>query len=106
MPKKRYNISAVVTDKRGRVLASANNSYNKSHPVQKAIAEKLGFPHKQYLHAEILALLRVGDISKAHSIHVSRYDSEGNEMLAKPCPICQFYIDECGIRNVFYTGQE
>jgi tRNA(Arg) A34 adenosine deaminase TadA len=105
MPKKRYSISAVVTDKRGRMLSSASNSYSKSHPLQKALAEKMGFPHKEYLHAEILALLRVKDISKAHSIYVSRFDNNGKEMLAKPCEICQYYINECGIKNVFYTGE-
>ena len=106
MPKKRYEIKAVVKDKRGRVLAEASNSYTKTHPLQKALAEKLGFEHKEYLHAEINSLLAIRDISKAHSIYVSRFDNKGNPMLAKPCKICQYYIEICGIKNVFYTKGE
>lgn len=101
--KRKYDITAIIYDKRGYPLASAKNSYEKTHPIQKKFAELVGLPEKHYLHAEINALLRVKDITKAHSIFVSRYNKDGKPMLAKPCPICQAFIDSAGIKEVRYT---
>lgn len=103
MPRKRHHVIATVLDKRGRVLSIACNSYDKTHPLQAKYASMCGLPHKQYLHAEVAAILRVKDIDKAHSIRVERYNAKGEPVCAKPCVICQRVIDAAGIKNVEWT---
>jgi tRNA(Arg) A34 adenosine deaminase TadA len=103
MPRKRHHIIATVRDKKGRVLAMACNSYTKTHPLQAKYASLCGLPDKQFLHAEVAAILRVRDLSKAHSIKVERYNAKGLPVCAKPCIICQRVIDASGIENVEWT---
>lgn len=103
MPRKRHHIIATVRDKKGRVLAMACNSYTKTHPLQAKYASLCGLPDKQFLHAEVAVILRVRDLSKAHSIKVERYNAKGLPVCAKPCIICQRVIDASGIENVEWT---
>lgn len=103
MPRKRHHIIATVRDKKGRVLAMACNSYTKTHPLQAKYATLCGLPDKQFLHAEVAAILRVRDLSKAHSIKVERYNAKGLPVCAKPCIICQRVINASGIENVEWT---
>jgi len=88
----KQNITAVIYDRRGRVLSVGKNSYTRTHPMQAKHAEKVGLPHKQYLHAETHAVLRLRNLSKAYRIAVFRYDSYGRPKLAKPCPVCESLI--------------
>lgn len=103
MTGKKYHIVATIYDKRGRVLSIGANSYTKTHPMQARYAATVGMPEKQYLHAEISAILRLSDMSKAHRIRVERYDAKGNPRNAKPCPICQHVINSAGIKVVEWT---
>lgn len=103
MSKKRFNITAIIYDKRGRVLSIGSNSYIKTHPLQTKHAEKVGLPHKQYLHAEIHAISRCKYLNKAHKIVVMRFDSKGEPRNAKPCPVCQSAIEASGIKYVEHT---
>ena len=58
-----------------------------------------------YLHAEIAALLKVRDWSKAFRIFVARYTKDGKPALAKPCPLCSTIIrKETGIQIIEYTS--
>jgi len=95
-------VSAIVRDKRGRVLSVGKNSYTKTHPLQARAAQEAGEPYKVYLHAEIDALIRVRNPDKAHTIHVYRYDKAGNPVKAAPCKICQRVIREWNLQ-VFHT---
>ena len=104
MARKQQHIIATIYDKRGRVLSVGSNSYTKTHPLQAKYAAMAGLPHKQYLHAEISAILRLENPSKAYRILVERYDSNGNPANAKPCPICQRVIVSAGIKQVEWTG--
>lgn len=99
----KHHLSAVIYDKRGRVLSVGVNSYIKTHPVQAKHAGKTGHPEKQYLHAEIHAIVRCKDLSKAHKIFVSRWNKNGDPMLAKPCPVCMSAIRAAGIKIVEHT---
>lgn len=81
----------------------AKNDYVKTHPYQKKLADKVGFPHKIYIHAEIHAILKCRNINKAHSIFISRYDFKGNPKNAKPCEICQEAIKLAKIKHIEYT---
>jgi len=98
--KHKHTLTAVIYDKRGRVLSIAQNNYLKSHPKQAALSKACGEPHKVYLHAETLAILRCKDLSKAHRIQVTRISRSGELLISKPCKICQSYIDAVGIKVV------
>lgn len=103
MSKKRYALTAVIYDKRGKVLSIGQNSYVKTHPLQKKHADVVGLPHKTFLHAEVHAIVRCKSLDKAHKIVVYRFDSEGNPVNAKPCKVCQSAIKEAGIELVEHT---
>jgi len=96
-------LTAIIYDKRGRVLSIGKNSYIKTHPLQAKYANKVGLPEKQYLHAEIAAIVRCRDLAKAHRIEVLRVGRNGSLLLAKPCPVCQTAIEAAGIRNIEHT---
>lgn len=101
----KYNITAIVRDKRGRILSIGKNSYTRTHPLmQKAmIATKV--KNYSYLHAEVAALVKLKDWTKANSIEVFRYTKNGMPAIAKPCACCQWVIKQAGIKpeNVFHT---
>ena len=98
----KYDIIAKCYDKRGRLLSVGTNSYEKTHPYQKHCAVMVGHSFKEYLHAEIQAILRAKD-QRIHKITVERYNKNGEPMLAKPCPICQYAIGMFNIAEVEYT---
>jgi deoxycytidylate deaminase len=95
----KQRICAIATFK-GRVTGIAVNSYSKTHPEQKRLATKVGHSNKQYLHAEVLALLRA---RKVDSIHVFRLGRNGEWLNATPCTICQLAIKERRISRIFHT---
>ena len=102
MTTQRYFILAKCYDKKGKLLSTAFNSYERTHPVQKYFATRVGLEDKQYLHAEIAAILKART-KKIYRISVERYGKDGQPMLAKPCPICQEAIKAYGIQVVEYT---
>lgn len=97
------NITAVIYDKKGKVLSIGKNSYIKTHPKQAMHAARVGRPDKVFLHAEMDAIIRCKDLSKAHKILVSRVKSKGAYGNAKPCPICEDALREAGIKHVEWT---
>lgn len=99
----KQQITAVITDRRGRVLSIGQNSYVKTHPYQAELARRVGEPHKVFLHAEVHAITRLRDITKAHKISIYRYDSKGQPILARPCSICATAIQAAGIGIVEHT---
>lgn len=103
MAKRRYNITAIIRDKRGRILSVGKNQYKKSHPLMASISKMAGEPYKIALHAEVDAIIKCHDISKAASISVYRYDAQGNPKLAKPCLSCERAIKMFNIKNVEWT---
>lgn len=103
MSKTRFDITAIIYDKRGKVLSIGKNSYVKTHPLQHFHSHKVGLPHKQYLHAEIHAIAKCKTLEKAHKIVVMRFDKSGNPRTAKPCLVCQSAIKEAGISIVEHT---
>ena len=97
----RPNVVAFALDRKGRLLAIGFNSYVKTHPYQKRCARKAGDQFKQYLHAEISAIIRARQ--QVHSLVVVRISKAGDFMLAKPCKVCYLAIQEAGIKNIFYS---
>jgi len=101
--KKRFELTAIIYDKRGKVLSIGKNSYCKTHPLQKFHAEEAGLPDKIYLHAEVHAIVKCKNLDKAHKIVIMRYDTDGTPKPAKPCPVCVSAIRAAGIKEVMHT---
>lgn len=102
----KHSITAMITDKRGRVLSVGTNSYVKTHTLQAKHANKVGLPEKRFLHAEVSAIVKCKDLTKAHKIVVMRYTKDGKSANAKPCPICMSAIKASGIKFVEWTMEE
>ena len=100
--KARQFIQARCYNKRGQLLSVGFNSYTKTHPLQKWFASLASMDDKQYLHAEIDAILRARS-ARIHRIVVERYGKDGHPRLAAPCPICQLAIAAFGIKIVEHT---
>lgn len=103
MSKKRFDLTAFIYDKRGKVLSIGKNSYSKTHPLQAKHAKSVGLPEKQFLHAEIHAIARCKQLHRAHKIVVHRYDDKGNPGNAKPCKVCMSAIHAAGIKIIEHT---
>jgi deoxycytidylate deaminase len=97
------NITAIISDKRGRILSIGKNSYVKTHTRMKELGTAVGRPEKTFLHAEVSAIIRCKNLKKAHKIFVSRVMQNGEYGLAKPCPVCERAIKLAGIKIVEYT---
>lgn len=103
MSTQKYFINARCYDKRGKLLSVAFNSYTKTHPLQAYFAQRVNLPEKEYLHAEIAAILKAKG-KKIHRIVVERFDKHGQPALAKPCLICNEAIKAYGIKVVEFTS--
>lgn len=103
MSRSRFDVTAIIYDKRGKVLSIGKNSYTKTHPLQHEHACKVGLPLKQFLHAEIHAIARCKNLDRAHKISVMRFDKAGRPQLAKPCPVCKSAIEATGIKHIEHT---
>jgi len=101
--RKHHQIIATVYCRRGHVLATATNSFVKTHPAQKKLAMDAGLPLKEYLHAEVAAIIKAMKRGKPYKIKVERYSNNGTPLLAMPCKICQLAIEQAGIKFVEYT---
>lgn len=66
----------------------------------KQVSSMLGL-HKEYCHAEMLALVR--SKGKGHTLYVARVDSNGKPVDSAPCPVCQTLINNSHIKEVIHT---
>lgn len=98
-----HQITALIYDRKGKVLSVGQNSYIKTHPLQAKHATMVGQPEKQFLHAEIHAIIRCRDLKRAHKIFVARYNKHGDPVLAKPCEVCMSAIRASGIKHIDHT---
>jgi deoxycytidylate deaminase len=103
MTSKRYNITAIIYDKKGNILSIGKNSYKKTHPLQARYADKVGEPYKIYLHAEVDAITKCKDLDKAYKMVITRYDSNNNLGNACPCNICKHAISLTPIKIIEHT---
>jgi tRNA(Arg) A34 adenosine deaminase TadA len=104
VPRKKgeQRVVAVALDKRGRLISIGYNSYVKTHPRQKLFAEACGNPHREYLHAEVSALLRAKG-KPVHELVVARVDSQGNPLPSAPCPVCALASKQFGVKHLTYS---
>jgi deoxycytidylate deaminase len=99
----KHAITAIIFDKRNRPISVGTNDYLRSHPLQKKCAEAVGEPDRIFIHAEIAALVRLKDWSRADSILVTRYTKDGKPANAKPCRACQHALALAGINRIRHT---
>lgn len=107
MSKRRNRVQHVLVksssyDRRGRIIATAYNSFSQTHPYQAALAKKVGQPARIYLHSEIACIIKSRG-RKIYKLVVERYDANGNPKNACPCKICQMAINLAGIERIEYT---
>lgn len=106
LTRKRYEIIATAFDKKGRVLGTGVNDYNRSHPLMKHFAIQAGEPEqKDKIHAELSAILASGR-KNIHSVFVQRFHNDGSMATAKPCMTCQAMLRGFGVKIVRYTSEE
>jgi tRNA(Arg) A34 adenosine deaminase TadA len=63
-----------------------------------------GRPFREYLHAEIGALVK--SKAKAESIMVVRSTRKGFTKCARPCDICMMALREAGVKMIYYSDNE
>lgn len=100
---KKYSITALIYDKRGQVLSVGKNSYVKTHPLQAQYARRAGEPHKVFLHAEVDAIVKCRDLTRAHKIVIFRFKEDGSPAVAKPCCVCAEAIAKTPIKIIEHT---
>ena len=93
----RYRIGAVIFKGR-KIISKAHNElrHNASiHPKYKRFEFSV--------HAEQKAIIQARCNLKRCSILVVSINKRGDFLLAKPCKYCQAYLDEVGIKDIYYT---
>ena len=97
----RFRLGAVLV-KRNKIISAGFNMMHKTHTLmQRYNMDKSWTPG---LHAEIHACIGVpmADLEGA-SLYVVRILKDGSLAMSKPCLICQRFIADVGISNVFYV---
>jgi deoxycytidylate deaminase len=104
--RKRYDIVCTAFDKKGRVLGTGVNDYQRSHTLAKFFSVQAGeSEQKDKIHAELAAVLSAGK-KNIHSVFVQRFHNDGSLALAKPCKSCQCMLKAFGVKIVRYTTPE
>lgn len=66
----------------------------------------VGYNHGN-IHAEVHALNKLwGDHRKDVRVYSFRFTKSGKWAMAKPCPNCEKYMRDCGVRIVYYTDRD
>jgi len=100
--------------KKNRIIASAVNSYEITHPVQYWAAQNAArifnepnLGKKAFLHAELRSLIKARD--DADTIVVCRVGGHGGQELrmSRPCVICESYIRSCSdVVHIHYSTSQ
>ena len=56
-----------------------------------------------HLHAE-MALLKKSKEGEVDTIYVIRFTKNGEITMAKPCPYCQKFLKQYGVKKAYYTN--
>jgi tRNA(Arg) A34 adenosine deaminase TadA len=97
------NLTAIIYNKKGKILSIGKNSYSKTHPLQAHHAKKQGMPERIFLHAEIAAIVKCPDLTKAYRMQVIRTNKEGRLMYAKPCAVCMSAINSINLKQIEWS---
>jgi len=99
----KYNMGAIVLDKKGKILTYGFNSYTKTRPQM--FRNKYYNPYQIWTHAECDALSKLNQKQKPYYMIITRLNTKENFNLAKPCKGCFLEIKKHGIKQVFYTNK-
>lgn len=83
------------------------NNYSKTHPRMLSLAKSVGFRNQEkiLIHAEVDAINKCRDLSKAYLIEVFVYSERSNSYRkSKPCPVCTEAILQSGIPYIRYRN--
>jgi pyrimidine deaminase RibD-like protein len=97
----RHKHGAVVV-KSGRVVGMGYNK-SRNHPdvvTDGKHREQCGY------HAEAVAIKEAGTNARGATIFVARINRQGEDLLSKPCELCQKTIEESGLKNVLFTRSD
>ena len=100
----KHRIGAVILDNKDNILAVGCNS-RKTHPVQYKHAQRAGNDKRQFLHAEIAALVKIRS-GLPETILVVRVGNDGSLKMARPCPVCMSALAEAQIRYMVYSKDD
>jgi len=103
-PAPQHKVACACYDKRGRLVSTAWNMPQKSHPIQAQYARRAGMEKRINLHAEILALIRAKD--DVHTIQIVRTSRTGLPKASFPCKICMGYILDTNVREVVFHNKK
>lgn len=103
LPHEDYKVSAIITDRKNKILSIGSNSYCRTHPLQQKYAKMVGQDERIFLHAEISAIVNLRYGTKPYSIYIARVNKKGESLFSKPCPICSLALKDIGIQKIFYT---
>lgn len=101
-------MTAIIRDKKDRVLSIGKNSYIKTHPLMLKYAQRIGhFNCKETkIHAEIDAIAKCVELDRAHTIEIYRYSNYSQRyLMSKPCKICHSGILCTPIKYVKYFNE-
>ena len=102
--KKKYTVFCAALNINGDIISVGTNSYTKTHPMQKKLAQKCGNSNREYLHAEVAALVKCR--KQVCSLVVVRMTRTGIVRMARPCPICFQAMKEAGVIKVYYSDND
>lgn len=106
MTRKKYHITATAFDKKGRVISTGINEYNRSHPLFKHLSLLAGeSEEKIYKHAEFSACIAAGR-KEIHTLLVQRHHNNGEPANAEPCKTCKLVLKYFGVKKVIFTHED
>ena len=91
-----FRVGCVLYDKRFRVVGKGY-SKRKTHPLQKQLSASHGNPNKEYLHAEVSAILSLRRGAKPRYAMLARIGAKGRLLPIDPCPSCLELLQDNGI---------
>jgi len=105
----KYVVGSFAYDKRGSLISKGVNSFVKTHPYQKKMADiasrnsERNHECRIYLHAEISALIKAK--RPVETLIVARIRHYDNTLaMARPCPVCAEAIRQAGVKKVYFTN--
>lgn len=88
----RFRLGAVVVKSRSVLSQGVNTVKKNTHTP----------PHRESIHAEVMALRNVKNV-KGSTVYVARLDSSSNLALAKPCEYCIEHMIANGVHQVVFS---
>lgn len=105
-----YKTAAIIVYK-GKIIASAVNSFTKTHPIQFKLREKINRGITKplaFVHAEVSVInkaMKMGyDLSKC-GIFISRITKSGIKSISKPCNECEHFIRKNKMKFIVYYNR-